>query len=106
MKKLIKCLFEKLFQNHQEKIEQKYDNRISELEKENRDLRKELEEQSEALNKIHVHVEENETMVKNALSKANYNEQYSRKNNIKFHGIAEKKVKTPLLPLMTLCQRA
>lgn len=30
-------------------------------------------------------------MVKNALSKANYNEQYPRKNNIKFHGIAKYK---------------
>lgn len=39
---------------------------ILELERENRDLRKELEEQSEALNRIHVQVEENENMVQNA----------------------------------------
>lgn len=73
MKKLIKGIVEELFQKHQEKIEQKYDEKILELERENRDLRKELEEQSEALNRIHVQVEENENMVQNALSKANYN---------------------------------
>lgn len=91
VKKLIKGIVEELFQKHQEKIEQKYDEKILELERENRDLRKELEEQSEALNRIHVQVEENENMVQNALSKANYNEQYSRKFNIKFHGITENK---------------
>jgi chromosome segregation ATPase len=110
IKDLIKSVVEDLFNKHQEKIEHNFNEKIehlkrecreskdkvSQLESEKRDLKRELRETSEALNDMHKRLTENEKMSKSAFAKANYNEQYSRKYNIKVHGIPESRDEDPL----------
>ena len=43
----------------------------------------------EALTKLETKVDENVTLAQKAMQKSNYNEQYSRKNNVKIMGMAE-----------------
>ena len=110
IKELITNVVEDLFKKHQDKIEKKVNdkidffkqenrelkNSISQLESEERALKRDLHETNEALNDIHNRLTENENMSKSALAKANRNEQYSRKYNIKFHGIPESHNEDPL----------
>ena len=103
IKSIIKSVVTELFQNHQENIEKKWKEEVSKLRgenetlrNENRELSRKIEEHDEVINDLHKELEENVSMTKTALSKANYNEQYSRKNNIKFHGLREDKGENPL----------
>jgi chaperonin cofactor prefoldin len=98
IKDVIKSVVAELFQNHQEKIEKRINDEVAKLREENEKLRsdnKKLTGQvgdlDEVINSLHKKLEDNEAMTRMALSKANYNEQYSRKNNIKFHGFRENK---------------
>ncbi|XP_062586156.1 protein hook homolog [Saccostrea cucullata] len=70
---------------------QKLTHDIEKLKKENSELKRELNESNDALNDVHNRVEEVEKLSKSAAAKANFNEQYSRKTNIKFHGFPEAK---------------
>ena len=65
--------------------------RLETLEKENAQLKKELESQKTSTEKLKKDIETCDNRSKMADSKANYNEQYSRKNNIKFMDV-------PVLP--------
>lgn len=98
IKSIIKGVVEELFQNHQETIEKKLYEEVTKLREENEKLRNEnkrlardIGDHDEVINDLYNKLEENVMMTKTAVSKANYNEQYSRKNNIKFHGFHENK---------------
>ena len=98
IKDVIKSLVAELFQNHQEKIEKRINDEVTKLREENEKLRsdnikltREVGDLDKVINSLHKKLEDNVTMTKMALSKANYSEQYSRKNNIKFHGFRENK---------------
>lgn len=110
VKELIKNVVEEMLQKHQDKIEKKFNDKIEGLKQENRQLKdsiekleadkraikRELDESNEALNDLHNRFEENENMAKAAFAKANQNEQYSRKYNVKFHGLPETEGENPL----------
>ena len=96
IKSIIKNLVLELFKDHQEKIDLKFREEFislrdenEKLKNENKRLAKEIEEHDGVINDLHNELEENVKMTKMAVSKSNYNEQYSRKNNIKFHGLRE-----------------
>ncbi|XP_062591052.1 uncharacterized protein LOC134252562 [Saccostrea cucullata] len=92
-----------LNKSYQEKFEKKlYDEVVKlreeneKLHQENKHLQKEIREHEEVLNDLHNRTEENKWMTRSAISKTNFNEQYSRKNNLKIHGVPEKKGEEPL----------
>ena len=96
IKSIIKNVVLELFKDHQEKIDLKFREEFislrdenEKLKNENKRLAKEIEEHDGVINDLHNELEENVKMTKMAVSKSNYNEQYSRKNNIKFHGLRE-----------------
>ncbi|XP_062566342.1 uncharacterized protein MCAP_0864-like [Saccostrea cucullata] len=100
---VVRSVVEKLFSRYQEKFEKKLNDEVvklreenEKLHQENKDLQKEIREHEEVLNDLHNRTEENEWMTRSAISKANFNEQYSRKNNLKIHGLPEKKGEEPL----------
>jgi hypothetical protein len=89
---------EELFSNYRENIEKKMNEEVTKLKEENKklsqenkELQREIRNQDQALNEMNNRIEVNERMTKSAMSKANFNEQYSRKNNIKFYGVPENK---------------
>lgn len=110
IKELITNVVEDLFKKHQDKIDKNFNDKIEHLKRENselkdnitrlesekRALKHELDETNEALNDIHVRLAETENMSKSAFAKANYNEQYSRKFNVKIYGIPESRDEDPL----------
>ena len=98
IKTIIKSVVEELFKGYQEKIEKRIDQEVSKLsqenyklQKQNDQLSKDIKEYDEALNRMYNQLQETEEIAKSASARANYNEQYSRKNNIKMHGIPENK---------------
>ena len=98
IKTIIKSVVEELFKGYQEKIEKRIDQEVSKLsqenyklQKQNDQLSKDIKEYDEALNRMYNQLQETEEIAKSASARANYNEQYSRKNNIKLHGIPENK---------------
>jgi DNA repair exonuclease SbcCD ATPase subunit len=110
IKELITNVVEDLFKKHQDKIDKNFNDKVEHLKQENselkdsiirlesekRALKHELDETNEALNDIHVRLAETENMSKSALAKANQNEQYSRKFNVKIYGIPESHGEDPL----------
>ena len=91
---IVKGVVEELFSNYEKKMNEEVKKLKEENEKlnqENKELRKEVRNQDQALNEMNNRLEVNERMTKSAMSKANFNEQYSRKNNIKFYGVTEHK---------------
>jgi regulator of replication initiation timing len=92
-----------LFKKNQDKIDKGFNDKIEHIKRQNSGLKNcitqlesekcalnlELDETNEALNDIHVRLAETENMSKSALAKANHNEQYSRKFNVKIYGIPE-----------------
>ena len=91
---IVKGVVEELFSNYEKKMNEEVSKLKEENEKlnqENKELRKEVRNQDQALNEMNNRLEVNERMTKSAMSKANFNEQYSRKNNIKFYGVTEHK---------------
>ncbi|XP_013380206.1 unconventional myosin-Vb [Lingula anatina] len=64
--------------------------RIDSLELENDALREQLAGKEKSLRKLTETVEQANYASNNAIKMANYNEQYSRKNNIKIYGVIEK----------------
>ena len=55
----------------------------------NKALKNDVQAKDAQINELKAKVSDLEILAKNAQSKANYNEQYSRKNNIKIHGVEE-----------------
>ena len=81
---IVKGVVEELFSNYEKKMNEEVKKLKEENEKlnqENKELRKEVRNQDQALNEMNNRLEVNERMTKSAMSKANFNEQYSRKNN-------------------------
>ena len=68
--------------------------KISELEEENDNLRSDVVNLKVELKTLKKQSEESDIRSKSALAKANYNEQYSRKNNVKIMNIQEKQDET------------
>ena len=84
----------------QEKIKEKtteINDRLDSLTYENVQLRERLE-------KVEIELKANEALTQTAMRKSNYNEQYSRKNNIKIMGVPEKEDETIEILEDTICE--
>ena len=60
------------------------------MELENHSLREQLADRNKSIRELQKTVTETFRIAKEAESRSNYNEQYSRKNNIKIHGLKER----------------
>ncbi|KAK3093233.1 hypothetical protein FSP39_013021 [Pinctada imbricata] len=69
----------------------KLENDRDRIEGENIKLRELLADSNKKVRELEKSECENEILAKNAMKKSNYNEQYSRKNNIKIQGVPENK---------------
>ncbi|KAK3097169.1 hypothetical protein FSP39_007070 [Pinctada imbricata] len=78
------------FKSQQEEVKSQLNERIDKLEKQNIDLREELARKSKSMREMEINVNQTSKIAKKAESKANFNEQYSRKTNIKIYGVTEK----------------
>ena len=88
--------FEKKFDEMSKKVEKKHKDQVDRLKRDmdklmmdNETLRENLATKQKTIKNMQDTVNRSETIAKDAQKKANYNEQYSRKNNVKIHGIKE-----------------
>ncbi|KAK3104934.1 hypothetical protein FSP39_013461 [Pinctada imbricata] len=72
-----------------EKIYEKLENRIQRLEVENNNLKEKMSEIKKENREMKSDLSDAVIIAREAQRKSNYNEQYSRKNNVKVHGIPE-----------------
>ena len=99
----VNLLMKELEVKIQNEIETKVQKAVKELSDRLDSLTLENVQLRESLEKAETKMKANETLAQKAMQKGNYNEQYSRKNNIKIMGVPEKEDETVEILMDNIC---